>query len=413
MDPARKTTPPTDPRPLRWWWPVGLALLIGHAVYALWRVNAGHSDFLCFHHTSRHWLATGEFTQAYGVRHYLPAFTVLITPLVAWPLRAAILLWALLNGVLLALSVREASRQAGREVNAALPPVLFWVWPMVLVLPFASGTLTLGQVNILALWLCLWSYAQAQKRKDLIAGWAIGLASIVKLYPLLLIVPLALRGRYRAAGWALFSFVLLAGGLSLAGFGWRGSIEAHRQWLAEARGGDASEGHLIFRDGPSEFLRHNNQSLAAVVRRLTTRVDTGRERKTPPVALTLGQAKGLYAALAGGLFVWLAFQTWKRRGQELSLAEWSAWLTAVIAFVPIYWTHYFVLLLPALALTGARVWQGHGGRTGTAIQAAWLIGMLLLAVEPARWLGMHCWLALAMGIWCLLAQEANVPGRAE
>ena len=89
-------------------------------------------------------------------------------------------------------------------------------------------------------------------------------------------------------------------------------------------------------------------------------------------------------------------------------------MAGVIAFVPIYWTHYFVLLLPALAVLGATVWQRRFQKppdgTATALQGAWLIALVLLAVEAARWVGVHCWLALAVAMWAALRQERPTEG---
>jgi hypothetical protein len=401
---------------LRFWLPLGLVVAAADACYAVWRVGVGHADLLCFHYTSRHWLETGEFTREFGVRHYVPAFVVMITPLVAWPPRVTAALWAGLSLVLLVLSVREVGRQLARSLDTPLPGGLRWVWPIVLVLPFAADTIALGQVNILVLWLCLLALRQLTHHKDARAGLTIAIAGIVKLYPLLLVLPLLLKLRYRAAISAAAGFILLAGGLSLAAFGWRGSIDAHRQWLSEIRGGDASEAHLIFRNGPSEFLRHNNQSLAAVIRRWTTVVDTGGRSVQPPINLSLPQAKAIYAAAAAALLLFLAWTTWRCRKETLSLAEWSAWLAGVVAFVPIYWTHYFVLLLPALALLAASVWyawlRDSADVLGTALLIAWMTGLPLLAFAPVRWFGLHCWLAVALTFWTALRAQSEPRAQA-
>lgn len=80
-------------------------------------------------------------------------------------------------------------------------------------------------------------------------------------------------------------------------------------------------------------------------------------------------------------------------------------LAGVIAFVPVWWTHYFVLLLPAVTCLGITVWrpQQQNRRLPDAeiLQACWLIGLVLLAWPAFRWVGGNAWLALAVMAWAV------------
>jgi hypothetical protein len=214
-------------------------------------------------------------------------------------------------------------------------------------------------------------------------------------------------------------FVLLAGGLSLAGFGWQGTKSAHRVWLAEVRGEQyQGEGesrgvlprHLMFLPERNQFLRHNNQSLAAVVRRLTTDLGPAIEKNRPVHVLSLSVAgsRWAYVTLASGVLALLVVSTLRERRSDDSLVvlrHGSAWLAASIAFMPIYWTHYFVLNLPMLALLAAEAWsrrkQEHRWGAAEILLVAWLAAIPLVGVVFLRLIGFHCWLTLATMIWAV------------
>ena len=67
------------------WLLVGMLLIAAQVAYAAWRAAVGHSDLLCYHNISLHWWRTGQYTQVYGVRHYVPGFVILMAPPVAGP----------------------------------------------------------------------------------------------------------------------------------------------------------------------------------------------------------------------------------------------------------------------------------------------------------------------------------------
>ncbi|HSW44851.1 MAG TPA: glycosyltransferase family 87 protein [Phycisphaerae bacterium] len=401
------------------WVCVGLGLAAFYVAWASYRVHIDDSDLIDFHRTGLHWWQTGEFTQGEGVRHYLPAFVILVAPLVAWPLKLVAPLWTVLNIALLLVTVRECGRVLARSDRDPLPFSVRRVWPIVLVLPYLHSTLGLGQVNLPVLCLGVLAFSRCwESRRDMTAGALIALAGVIKIYPLLLVLFWLARGRWRAFASAAIAFVLLTGGLSAAGFGWEGSKAAHRLWLAEVRGrkyqtpeelaGGDRLGHLLFWQQRNQFHRHNNQSLAAVVRRLTTDPgSTGRkDRPVHLLRLTIGQSRGLYYLSAGAVLGFLLIATWARRKGATPAGDfrsYGAWLAGVVAFVPIYWTHYFVLLLPAMAVLSADVWrrrrEKHRVGWSEVLFALWLLAIPLLGLTVLRLAGLHCWLALATMVW--------------
>lgn len=409
----------------RAWIVIGVVIAVGHIVYASWRVSVGHADLIDFHDTSLHWWRTGEFTQEFGVRHYLPAFVVLIAPLVAWPLPVTAPVWAALNVVLLVLTIRECNRVIAERYEMPLPFSVRWVWPIVLVFPYLSSTLSLGQVNLLVLYLCVLAYSRCwQPRRDILAGLLIAVATIIKLYPLVLALFWLASGRWRGFLSATIGFVVLAAGLSLAGFGWEGSLRGHREWLTEVRGEQyRSEAekqnepglcdHLLYREQRNQFHRHNNQSLAAVVRRLTTDLGEKPDQPRPVhlVSLPVRSAWWLYVGSVAALLALLIWATWSCRRESNPFGPFAAWLASVVAYVPIYWTHYFVLVLPAIVLLCAQASSDrqHGRKWSTPviIFIAWLVSIPLLGSPLLRLLGVQCLLTLAIAIWAAIRNHKS------
>jgi len=427
-DPVNNGVKPAAPGGRRAWLCIGLPIAAVQVAYAAWRALSvpPSADLVCFHRTCLYWWRTGAFTDALGVRQYLPAFVVLAAPFLAWPLWLVAPAWAILNITLLMLTVRHVSRIAAGPDAAKMPDGLYWAWPIVLVLPFASSTITQGQVNIVVLWLCVTAYVAAMRGRDTAAGLLIAVAGIVKIYPVLFILYWLVKRRFRPAVTAGAACLGGAAILSLCGFGWRGSLEAHRIWLGQLCGiesaqvhrgssAPATPGNIPFSEARNEYHRYNNQSLAVVVRRLTTSLyPAGDPRRVNLLDLSPRASAWLYGASAGGLLVGLAVLAWRRR-DRCDFEEWAAWLAAVIAFVPIYWTHYFVLALPVLTIMSFRVWQGRQtGRpehAATILQACWLVALVLLAVPAAREVGVHCWIVLAATLWVVL-RPGSMPAPA-
>lgn len=410
MEPPPSTAPPLPRGALA----ASLAAALALIVIASVRAAIGDSDLVGFHEAVAQWRQTGQYTQAFGAQFYLPAFIVLMAPIAAWPPAVAGALMGLLNVLLtagIARGLRRLSVRAGRPLT-----VRQQLWAGLLVLPFIVGTINLGQVNLLVIWLCLRSYEQVLDGRPWRGGSLIGLAAIVKVYPLIFTLYWLLKGRPRASAAGWLTAGLLAVGLSVPAFGVRPAIEAHRQWAASVRGEKYAAsavqtrpapvrwpGNLAFTPIVNHHLRHNNQSLAATVRRLTTDVTEG---ASPPLLQDLSMrdlalvhwpvwaSQGAYSASAAILLAIMCWIALRGRATHDPL-EYAAWLAAVIAFVPIWWTHYFVLFWPVLALMTGR------SRLAATLQIAWLAGLALLGWRDGRSVGLHCWMGLLVLAWAL------------
>ncbi len=380
------------------------------------RAAIGDSDLVGFHEAVTQWRQTGTYTQAFGAQFYLPAFIVLMAPIAVWPPAVAGAMMGLLNVLLtagIARTLQRLSIRAGRPLT-----VRQQLWAGLLVLPFIIGTINLGQVNLLVIWLCLRSYEQVVEGRPWRGGSLIGLAAIVKVYPLIFTLYWLLKGRTSASAAGWLTAGLLAVGLSVPAFGFDQAVEAHRQWAASVRGekyaASATQtqpapirlpGNLAFTPIVNHHVRHNNQSLAATLRRLTTDVTDGaspqflqglKMRDLALVHWPVWVSQSVYSAAAAillALMCWIAL-----RGRDTcDPLEYAAWLAAVIAFVPIWWTHYFVLFWPLLALSAGR------SRMIVGLQIAWLAALPLLGWRAGCSVGVHCWMGMIILVWVLAA----------
>jgi alpha-1,2-mannosyltransferase len=172
----------------------------------------GH-DFAAYWGAGRHLLdglplftqaqLAGPYTpQALYLYLYPPPFAALMIPFAAMSpagFEAAYAVWVVLG---LAILVASALWLA-RSIQAV--PWLVLVLA-VLALPSVSGEIVNGNVHFLLvglLTLAWWGIRWGGKAGDTVAGVAVGVAALIKVFPGLLIVWFLLRRRYRSAAWAV------------------------------------------------------------------------------------------------------------------------------------------------------------------------------------------------------------------
>ena len=200
-----------------------------------------------------------------------------------------------------------------------------------------------GQVNLWILDLSLASVLAA-RRLPALSGAALALAVHVKLYPLLLALPMAIRRRWRALAWSAGFLALIA--LALAD--WGRDLTLWREFADFAR-----------RDFPGEIALRNTSPHAIAWN--ATRFLTGKPRDVGALA----------GAAAAGFAAWYAARAWRReralgesapRGADATLETraFVAHAADALAFSllvsPSVWEHHYVLALPlalvAVALRG-------------------------------------------------------------
>ncbi len=208
------------------------------------------------------------------------------------------------------------------------------------------------------------SLAALLRRRHAASGVLLAAAALVKWPVWALAALAAARRRWRLAG-AFALTLAVAAALSLALFG----TGLHAGYLDEMR---AHAGTVM--------TGHNNQSLAAVLHRLSAPAATfdWTPQPLPPATRT--------AALAAGVALLAALALALRRGRAAGgsgpgrdVAEFAAALAAGIVLFPVAWDHYFLLLAPALAGVTAVLHQ-DGLLRRPAVSVALALSFLCLAL---------------------------------
>jgi len=226
-------------------------------------------------------------------------------------------------------------------------------------------------LNVVLLALVIATWRDLETGRDVRAGVWLGIAAALKIFPALLIVYAALRGRWRAAAWgAGVALALTVGPLvPRGGEGMRATLV---DWVRLTRSGTAA-------------LRGHSQSLSALV-----------DRSGAP------RAAGIAASLA--LIAWAAW--WLRRRRPLFTELALVTHVAVLA-TPFVWTQNFVLLFPTwvaiLAAPLPRPALPPRWRRAVLIPIGFVTsGVVAAWSQPVR----NAWYAAAAHTWGALAALA-------
>lgn len=228
------------------WVLVGLAVPI-----VIYDASRMWSDFVVYHHTGRALLEAGG--PLYGPNsglgwpqyfRYPPLFILLFLPLAILPLPIAAGLWAALKFVVLYFLVRSLARRLKFPISG------YWsLIPLLACAPFLIQEFRNGNVQFLVFALVA-SALLALPGRPRLAAVTLGLAIILKVWPLFFVPYLAARRQFRVAAMTLGVLVLLA---LLPGvyFGWSGNLNLLHQW-AEQEWGTGSLSNAIWY--PSQSL---------------------------------------------------------------------------------------------------------------------------------------------------------------
>ena len=286
------------------------------------------------------------FSTVGGGYIYLPFLAVVLRPLVLLPFSQAAILWLILNLLWLAGSVWLLLDLAGLGKNNRRSAVALI---LVFLLPPVNSTLVMGQVNIILLFLlaaatCLLVRYPASGRAEILAGLLLGLATALKLFPGIVLLPLIVRCRWRAVGGVL-------AGLSLAlgiGIVWGGGWVNTWRFVVE-----------VLPHIPSPAVPFN-QSLLAVMQRLLTSQElvfsvlsatnyvTVTSHPLVDLPVLVYPATWLLSLAILGTTAWAI-----RRAivQEMPVSvDMALTLLMVLLVLPLVWKHYHVFILLPLAI---------------------------------------------------------------
>lgn len=292
---------------------------------------------------------------------YPPFAALLFIPTTWLPLGAlkvaSVLVNVALVPVLLHLSYKAAytpgtggSTGASRLRRARTLPVVLAATAVAVWLEPFFQTLVFGQINIALTCLVLWDLARPDGAR--LKGFAVGVATGVKLTPAVFAVYLLITGRVRAACTALAGFVcsVLLGVLVLPD----ASVEFWTQRMFET--GRVGKAWIV-----------DNQSLQGLLARCLHTEEPG----------LLWAGAALLTGMAGLL---VARRVYVRRG----LDSWGVLCTAVTALLvsPISWSHHWVWCVPLLVTLGAHV-------RGVRWRRVLLVAVAVLFTARTMWVLPH------------------------
>jgi alpha-1,2-mannosyltransferase len=236
-------------------------------------------------------------------------------------------------------------RELGPKLRERISPTWWPILGAALVnFPPVIAHLFWGQLQLPLLLLLLLCWLFLRRGRDLAAGTLLGVAIALKIYPLLLLAPLLIQRRWRAAGAALLAAsVILV--LSFLAIGWEQARVYFTVVLPEVN-------RALAQSSPG------NNSIAVVIRNATGSVPFAEWSSLVIRGLALGA---------------ISVVAWRRR--HTPAGGFAAGSIALVIVPPVVWEHYFVLLyLPWL----------HAFAGATRRQIAWLAAAyFFIAAAPA------------------------------
>lgn len=376
--------PPTAPRVVRITCYVVFAL-IAAGLFRTGLASATHDlpDFEYFYEGGRALLVHGSLDQGLDqlpdgqlerrgtIAWYLPAVSRFMT-LIAWlPQRAAGIVWLCAN----VLALLTAVRLVGQYL-VGLPRQ---DWPVTQLVPFmllAGAWLwefRLNQIDMLTLLLLVAAFVHWQQRHGAVAGIWVGLATLLKLTPALIVLWFLLKRQWRVVGVAALTIAVAGPVADAIVLGPQQAVDEYRGWFKRAVVGGSHRALII----KGEELDWRNQASGAVLARWLTRTSYAthfdndprftdyREEPRyhniadwPPERVAL-----LHSVLAGLCVVGLVLIA-RRPAGRLSLwqlrIEWALFMLAMLWLMPVMRRYHVVLAFPAVAMVAAVVhYAGH------------------------------------------------------
>jgi hypothetical protein len=374
------------------------------------------SDFRDFWWTANQFRQTGRITSETGVHNYLPFFTIFMLPWSFLPLQLAAILFSLLSlGLFAATIVLVESLLRDGLPRRPQRPLLIAI---ALALPYVHACLVLGNVSLLVLFLVVAAWFFVERGREWEAGGALGLAALIKLLPALLIVFFLIKRRWRVAGTAAGTMVILGLLVPLFSLGYTETVAQHAGFYQRALA-DHSAIQTLTADKPPK-MNYGNNALPAVLRRLLSPINAGKNDTTGRLYVNVadlprGAILAIYIIIMGLILAASLVATLRgpRRWPPESVpegrslrAQFGVWCCLMLLASPLMWTHYLPLAYWPLALMadrGERTWRAHHRPDALAAVALliWLAGCIALASPTARAAGAQ--LASVLVLWLMLA----------
>jgi hypothetical protein len=342
---------------------------------------------------------------------YLPVVSLLLAPVTFGGVPVAAALWALgqtlcVAGVLRALWGWCRSHQGLRS------PALVLAASCLLGAPAIYEAVKFNQLTFPVLALLLGVFKTLERGQPRRAGALLGLATVMKLLPVLLLLWLALKRQWTALAAAVVAVALVTIVPCLAVFGPQKTLQYHREWWEHNLHGPPVR-DMADDEQTNHFIDRRNQALPVVFGRLFC-ADHPYHVSFQPVKLAASTCVWAAQAVLAGLgaaLIWQTRRPWRNLQSPQRQTEVGAYLLAMMVFSPLLRQYYLVWALPAVLLFVrlAAETAARKRRIGQLGMAVWLLGLLLWMWEPARACGAHWLMLVAMGA-LLLCQDSRPHG---
>ena len=293
--------------------------------------------------------ALGEGHSPYGLQTAFPYLYPLflafaLIPLAALPYGVAVASWFAASVASLGAILRRLASGSELAIAAAV----------LVTLNIIQNNLLNGQVNLVVVLCCVLAVAAARQGRDIASGAWLGAGVALKLMPVLLVVYLLVRRKFRAIGVAGVTAVALAflPGLLITG----SAVDVHTQYVRELlmpMATSTTEG----------TLRYSVSSLVQGV----IRVDASL------------WVDAICAVAVLGTIAAIDVRVW--RPGRLDLAAGAAYLAAIILISPESETHHLAFVIPGVALCFASFFA-QGGRPGRLPAVALLLSAVAILAAP-------------------------------
>jgi Glycosyltransferase family 87 len=294
----------------------------------------------------------------------VPIVAAAFIPLSILPLTLAHALIAILSLFSVAALIVAISRLTGSgpRISTTVAAIVLLNGPLYYSVRLGNTTHIIALAIVVAMLL-------DRRERSIGAGVLIGLAALMKPTLLVFAPYFALRKRGHAlSGLAVTLAAAMLMSVGLFGF------EAHREWLHQ----------VVIASGSGPIAAYNSQSVGAALARLL--LDKGfLWTWTPMAADSTFKAiqTAVFFALVGAV-VLACSRTRQPGAPATKSAEWFLVLCVALAVGPVTWTHYYVLLVPALAwLAIVEPPSSRSGRVVT-IAAALLVSAPVVLAIPTK-----------------------------
>ncbi|MDR1968420.1 MAG: DUF2029 domain-containing protein [Burkholderiaceae bacterium] len=162
---------------------------------------------------------------------YPPPFAILLVPLAQIPLWLGALIWYLLSAAAIGAAVLMSAALLGDGQEGARKPQLLYGLPLLCVVSLLiSGTLR-SQASPFMYFLMIAAFYFQLKERPIAAGFSLGCAALLKVFPIVLIVYFVMRRQWRAVLACAATGVLLGIVLPSLYWGWQFNLDQIVRWI--------------------------------------------------------------------------------------------------------------------------------------------------------------------------------------